>query len=146
MKFRWRDFPALLLSATVALLIFSCAPKREVAAPKVPVYRVPVKGKLIVSGRGFFIRTECGSYIRTVAPGKVVYSGRDIGSYGWVVIVRQEDGYTSVYGGLARSWVRSGERVKIRQVIGEAGKMRGNCGVYYELRNALGDPVAPVLR
>ncbi len=138
----------VLLLATAALLIFSCAPKKEVSAPKIfkPVYSMPVKGKLTPSGRGFLIRTECGSYIRAVAPGKVVYSGRDIGSYGWVVIVRQEDGYTSVYGGLTRSWVRSGEKVRIRQVIGEAGRMRGSCSVYYELRNALGDPVAPVLR
>ncbi len=132
----------------VAFLV-SCA-QRPAKVQKVkikkPVYYIPVKGEIKSAGRGFFIKTKCGNFVRAVESGKVVYSGRDIESYGWVVIVEQEDGFASVYGKLGRPWVRTGERVKRRQVIGKAGKSREGCGMYYELRNSLGEPVIPVLR
>jgi len=131
----------------VALLILSCAPQKAFLWKEVkPIYLMPAKGSPLLSGRGLFIKTRCGEYVRSVASGKVVYAGRDIGSYGWIIIVQQEDGFTSVYGRLSKRWVRAGERVRERQIIGEAGESRGVCGVYYELRNSVGDPVAPVLR
>jgi len=138
--------PLLLLS--LVLLLFSCAPKKRVekSVPAKPVYHMPVKGEPVLSGRGLFIRAKCGDYVRAVEAGRVVYAGKDIGSYGWVIIVRQDDGYASVYGRLSRRWVFPGERVKRRQIIGEVGRTKGRCGVYYELRNSLGDPVPPVLR
>ncbi|WP_457600720.1 murein hydrolase activator EnvC family protein [Hydrogenivirga sp.] len=131
------------------ILLASCAPKRSVVEkPKVvkPVYHLPVKGAVYKSGRGVFIKTRCSGFVRAVQSGKVAYSGRDLGNYGWVVIVEQEDGFVSVYGKLGKPWVKSGERVRNRQVIGRVGRVKDACGVYYELRNSTGEPVQPVLR
>jgi len=139
---RWISPLALLL------LLLSCAPKKRVEkpVPAKPVYYMPVRGEPVLSGRGLFIKAKCGEYVRAVEAGRVVYAGKDIGSYGWIIIVHQEDGYASVYGRLSKRWVRPGERVKGRQIIGEVGRAKGSCGVYYELRNSAGDPVPPVLR
>ncbi len=84
--------------------------------------------------------------MRSVEAGRVVYAGKDLESFGWVVIVKQVDGFASVYGKLKKVWVRMGEKLKARQVIGRVGKSSQGCGVYYELRDRVGRPVKPVLR
>ncbi len=138
----------VLLFALI-LLLASCA-HRPVKVEKrnavIPVYYTPLKGSMRKTERGVFIRGRCSDFVRAVESGKVVYSGRDINSYGWVVIVEQEDGFVSVYGKLSKPWVRRGERVRRRQVIGKVGRLKNACGVYYELRNSYGEPVLPVLR
>ena len=135
-----------VLVLAVLLLLFSCAQRVERVSEERPAYYPPAKGIVKESGRGFFIRTSCGDYVRAVEEGRVVYSGKDLGNYGWVVIVEQKDGLVSVYGKMERPWVRTGERVKVRQVIGKVGKDKGVCGLYYELRDRKGDPVRPHVR
>ncbi len=135
----------------VALLIFmivSCAQRADVQTPptKPPVYSKPVKGNTTPLGRGVFINSRCGDYVRSVADGKVTYAGKGVGSYGWIVIVDQEDGFTSVYGKFGEVWVKTGERVKARQVLGRTGRYHNICGIYYELRDAKGVPIEPVMR
>ncbi|MDQ7039007.1 MAG: M23 family metallopeptidase [Aquificota bacterium] len=138
--------PAVLL---VLFLISSCVympAEVEVKREAPPAYYPPVKGEKIRMGRGVFIRTRCGAFFRSVGEGKVIYAGRDVGNFGWVVMVRQTDGFVAVYGKTGKPWVRTGERVKARQVLGRVGKGRKGCGIYFELRNRRGDPVNPVLR
>lgn len=127
-------------------LVISCAQRVERISEPMPVYYPPARGTVEDAGRGLFIRTGCNDYVRAVEEGRVVYSGRDVGGYGWVVIIEQRDGLVSVYGKMGRPWVRAGERVKVRQVIGKVGKGRGVCGLYYELRDRKGDPVEPRIR
>lgn len=135
-----------LLFVLVALLMYSCAQKVDRISPEKPVYYAPLKGYPSKLDRGFVIRSSCDKYVRAVESGRVVYSGKDISSYGWVVIVEQTDGFVSVYGRMSKPWVRTGEKVKRRQVVGKVGRLKSSCGVYYELRDHEGNPVRPVLR
>ncbi len=138
-----------LLALFLLVFLTSCAtrsPKVVKEKPEAPVYLSPLKGSLEVIGRGVFIRSRCGDFVRAVAEGRVVYSGKDVDNFGWVVMVEQKDGFLSVYGKINNPWVRSGERVKRRQVIGKAGRWKDACGVYYELRDKEGKPLKPVLR
>jgi septal ring factor EnvC (AmiA/AmiB activator) len=139
-----------LLLALAFLVSWSCgyrtakvvkeAPKREL------VYYAPVKGVIKEQERGFFIQTRCGEFFRSVEAGKVVYSGRDVDNYGWVIIIEQKDGNVGVYGRVGKPWVNQGERVKVRQVIGKVGKFKGICGLYFEVRDKTGKPLRPLLR
>ena len=134
----------------LGLLVSSCAympAKVEVEKkPEVPVYLAPVSGERLKQGRGVFIKTRCDEFFRSVGEGKVVYVGKDVENFGWVLMVRQTDGFVAVYGKVKDPWVRMGERVRTRQVLGRVGKTRRGCGLYFELRNLRGDPVRPVLR
>lgn len=130
----------MLLSLTL-----SCVQKVE-KPRELKTYYPPVDGKVQRVERGLLIRTECGKYVRAVEGGKVLYSGKDVGGYGWVVVVEQEDQLLSVYGGMDSSWVKTGERVKVRQVVGKVGKNREGCGLYYELRSREGNPLEPAIR
>ncbi len=127
-------------------------PREKIARPsKKPKverfsYLPPVKGKAIRRGKGVYIKTGCGTFVRAVAPGRVIYVGRDISAYGWVVIVKQEDMFISVYGRLKETWVRNGEKVKSGQVLGRVDRTRNTCLLYYELRNRFGEPVKPTVR
>ncbi|EDP75782.1 M23 family metallopeptidase [Hydrogenivirga sp. 128-5-R1-1] len=140
------------MKALLILTLFfiaSCAQrpvKVERPETRTPVYHAPVRGVFNKTPRGVFIKTSCSKFVRAVKEGDVVYSGRDIESYGWVVIVNQRDGFVSVYGRLSKPWVKTGERVKDRQVIGKVGRNKDACGVYYELRDAYGKPLKPILR
>ncbi len=135
------------LLLAVILFLSSCAQKVDRhAETKGPIYYPPVKGSVENMGRGLFIKSRCGDYVRAVETGRVVYSGRDLENYGWVVIIEQKDGYISVYGKMGKPWVKTGEKVKVRQVIGKVGRRRGICGLYYELRRKDGQPVKPSIR
>lgn len=121
--------------------------EREVpSGERVLIYRAPVYGKILSKERGVFIVSRCGEFFRAVEGGRVLYAGRDVGSYGWVVILRQVDGNVSVYGKAKKLWVKGGERVKARQVLGRVGEERGRCGIYFEVRNARGEAVEFSLR
>ena len=137
-----------ILVLLVMAFLFACAQKEKEVKPlqKKPLYYMPVKGKLKIHGSGFYIKSKCGEFVRAVEEGKVIYAGKDIGSYGWVVIVEQKDGYVSVYGKVQRPWVKAGELVKKRQIIGKVGRVKKWCGVYYEVRNKFGESIEPMLR
>jgi murein DD-endopeptidase MepM/ murein hydrolase activator NlpD len=138
------------LTLLSALLLVSCSytpVKVEVRkGPQVPVYYAPVKGERLKEGRGLFIRSRCGAFFRSVGDGRVIYVGKDVENFGWVLLIEHTDGFVSVYGKVKRPWVRTGERVKARQVLGKVGRTRRGCGLYFELRNRRGDPIRPVLR
>lgn len=128
------------------LLLASCAPKMVKVEVPTPVYYKPVIGEVVKERRGVFIRSRCGEFVRAVEAGDVIYAGKDLENYGWIVIIRQEDGFVSVYGKLDKPWVRMGERVKSRQVIGRVARGRNGCGLFYELRDSRGEPVEVRMR
>ncbi len=97
----------LLLLILTASCVQKVERKEEVGKP--PVYYAPAKGSVEPRERGFFIRTGCGKFVRAVESGRVIYSGRSVESYGWIVIVSQRDGLVSVYGNMSEAWVRTGE-------------------------------------
>lgn len=139
------------LAFSLILLILSCSgPAVRVEYESIKkrelLYHLPVKGRVQEKARGYFISTRCGAFFRAVEGGKVAYSGKDLGNYGWIIIIEQEDGNVGVYGKVGKPWVNQGEKVKRRQVLGKVGRSKGKCGIYFEVRNSEGTPLKVVLQ
>ncbi|MFN3813531.1 MAG: peptidoglycan DD-metalloendopeptidase family protein [Aquificaceae bacterium] len=123
------------------------AGREEQTREKGPVWeplsvKPPVKGRPIKLRRGYFIETSCDDFFRSINQGKVLYSGDDIKSYSWLVIIEQVDGYVAVYGKANRIFVKKGERVKKEQVLGKVGREGERCGIFFDIRNKDGMPVS----
>ena len=112
---------------------------------KTPTYLTPLKGKPVKEGRGYFIRSSCNKFFRAVEAGKAIYVGKDLKAYGWTVIVKQRDGYLGVYTRTGELFVKEGEKIRRRQLLGKVGKRKGICGIYFELRDRRGKPIRVVL-
>ena len=115
--------------------------KREVSSEGLLKVKSPLRGIPEKRERGYFIRSSCDEFFRSVEDGTVLYSGNDLKTYGWVVMVDQKDGYISVYAKAGNSLVKKGEKVKRGQVLGKVGKEESGCGILYELRLSDGSPV-----
>jgi hypothetical protein len=115
--------------------------KKEEPELKTPILLVmPVKGIPIKLQRGYFIKTPCDEFFRSVDNGKVIYAGDDIKSYKWLVMV-DTGKYIAVYGKAQRLFVRKGESVKRWQPLGKVGQSGGVCGITFEIRDEEGAPV-----
>ncbi|NPA71501.1 MAG: peptidoglycan DD-metalloendopeptidase family protein [Gammaproteobacteria bacterium] len=62
-----------------------------------------------------------GQAVRAVAPGKVVYAGNGIINYGWMAVVKHDDGYMSIYAHNSALLVKEGDRVKAGQQVATLG-------------------------
>lgn len=58
------------------------------------------------------------SKITATAPGVVVYTGNQVGSYGNLIIIQHEDNWFSSYGNLSSIQVNKGDNIKAEQVLG----------------------------
>lgn len=98
-------------------------------------------GPLRWQGR-WFAATE-GTPVDVVASGRVVYVGY-LKGYGLIVIVNHGQGYYSLYGHAAASYVDVGDAVQTGQPIATAGHSGGHRrnGIYFEIRHGQ-DPVDP---
>lgn len=104
----------------------------------------PVNGMVIagfqndeqVRHLGIDIQTECGSPVKSAEDGKVIYAGDSIKAFGNLVVIRHNNGLTTVYGYLDDVNVKEGKVVNKGDVIGRAGKLKNsdNCGIYFEVR------------
>ena len=104
----------------------------------------PVDGKLSSRfGRrhgqrhdGVDIPARRGTPIRAAEAGRVIHSGRGLGAYGNVVIVKHVGRYSTVYAHNQRNRVRKGDFVEKGQVIGEVGTSGNASGphVHFEVR------------
>ncbi len=76
-----------------------------------------------------------GTPVRSVADGRVVFAGWR-GGYGKTVIVKHKNGYSTLYGHLARIFVKRGQHVSQGQVIGSVGSTGLSTGphLHYEVR------------
>lgn len=101
---------------------------------------MPVKGTSVKLQKGYFIKTSCDEFFRSVDNGKVIYAGDDIKSYRWLVMV-DTGKYVAVYGKAQRLFVRKGESVKRWQSLGKVGQSGGVCGITFEIRDKEGIPV-----
>ncbi len=116
-------------------------PETETPTSKIPKVPMPVKGVPVKSHRGYFIKTSCEEFFRAIERGKVLYAGDDLKSYGWVVMVDQEDEYITVYTKAERLFVKKGDRVARSQVLGKVGRQGQDCGIGFELRLKDGSPI-----
>ena len=111
----------------------------------------PVQGKLITtfksnkSGRkGIDIAGREGKDIRAAAPGKVVYSGNGLISYGNLVIIKHNRTYLSAYAHNRKLLVKEGDSIKAGQVIAELGQTGADSPwLHFEIRKN-GKPVNPL--
>ena len=62
-----------------------------------------------------------GQKIRAVAPGKVVYSGNGIANYGWMLVIKHDNDYMSIYAHNSSLLVQEGDEVKAGQEIALLG-------------------------
>ncbi len=76
-----------------------------------------------------------GARVRAVARGKVEYSGR-LKGYGYVIIIRHDKNYRSIYGYNRSVYKREGQIVKAGEVIAAVGNSGGlsRTGLYFEIR------------
>ena len=111
----------------------------------------PVSGKLIATfngnksdRKGIDIAAKEGKAIKAAAPGKVVYSGNGLISYGNLVIIKHNRTYLSAYAHNRRLLVKEGETIKTGQKIAELGQTGTNSPrLHFEIRKN-GKPVNPL--
>jgi len=107
-------------------------------------FRWPVAGKLSSQfgrrrGRnhdGIDIPAKPGTPVRAAEAGRVIHSGRGLGDYGNVVIVKHAGRYSTVYAHNRRNRVAKGDFVEKGQVIAEVGKTGNASGphLHFEVR------------
>ena len=111
----------------------------------------PVQGRLITtfnsnkSGRkGIDIAANEGKDIRAAAPGRVVYSGNGLISYGNLVIIKHNRTYLSAYAHNRKLLVKEGDAIKAGQKIAELGQTGTESPrLHFEIRKN-GKPVNPL--
>ncbi|HEY5593762.1 MAG TPA: peptidoglycan DD-metalloendopeptidase family protein [Nitrospiria bacterium] len=94
--------------------------------------------------KGIEIQAGQGSPIRSVYGGSVVYADWFRG-YGLLVIIDHGKNYFSLYAHAAKLLVSAGDRVAVRQVIGEIGDtgLTSDNSLYFEIRRGA-DPLDPL--
>ena len=112
----------------------------------------PVEGKVLSKfnkrkndAKGINIAGKEGYAVKAAAPGKVVYSGNGLISYGNLVIIKHSRSYLSAYAHNRKLLVKEGQMVKVGQKIAELGKTgTEKPQLHFEIRKN-GKPVNPLL-
>lgn len=121
----------------------------EAVGPDLP-WQWPIRGPLLRSfaatgAKGIDIRGVLGQPVQAAAPGRVVYGGSGLLSYGQLIIIKHNKDFLSAYAYNRRLYVKEGDEVVAGQAIAEMGL--GTSGVptlHFEIRIA-GKPVDPLL-
>jgi lipoprotein NlpD len=94
--------------------------------------------------KGIDIAGREGSPVQAAAPGKVVYSGNGLISYGNLVIIKHNRSYLSAYAYNRKLLVSEGDTVKAGQKIAEMGRTGTDSPrLHFEIRKN-GKPVNPL--
>ena len=104
------------------------------------------QGMTSVHPGGIDIAAGVGEPVQAVRDGQVTYAGGDpCCSFGYYVIVRHAEGWTSLYGHLSSLRVNTGDRVRQGELLGLAGDTGKVDGphLHFELRSS-GAPVDPL--
>ena len=91
----------------------------------------PVEGEVIAefgpAGKGLHndgvnIKAAAGTKVQTAAPGTIAYIGKNLKSFGTLVLVKHDGGYITAYAHLADISVMEGDVIGAGQVIGTVGQ------------------------
>jgi lipoprotein NlpD len=97
-----------------------------------------------INRQGLDIDAGPGAGVQAAADGEVVYSGRDLASYGNLVILRHEDNYLSAYSKVSDIFVKENQKVKAGDLIAVVGDAATEgTELHFEIRRN-GEPVDPV--
>ena len=93
---------------------------------------------------GLLIKAPSGTRVKVVASGKISFAGYFKG-YGYLVIVRHNNGYNSIYGHNQAVFVRKGQRVNAGHVIASVGNTGGHAqnALFFKLQKGK-RPVNPL--
>lgn len=111
----------------------------------------PVKGEVMNTfsrsrpdSKGIDIAGVEGAPVKATAPGRVVYSGNGLISYGNLVIIKHNRHYLSAYAHNRRLLVKEGDEIAAGQKIAELGKTGTDSPrLHFEIRKN-GKPVDPM--
>ncbi|MCX7737957.1 MAG: LysM peptidoglycan-binding domain-containing protein [Hydrogenothermaceae bacterium] len=113
----------------------------------------PVRGSIVANFQnddnarhlGVDISSLCSDRVLAADSGKVIYAGDSIKAFGNLVVIRHDNGLTTVYGYLDKISVSEGVRVSKGDEIGRAGKLKNSdsCGIYFEVRKNV-TPIDPL--
>ncbi|MFH1075003.1 MAG: LysM peptidoglycan-binding domain-containing M23 family metallopeptidase [Candidatus Firestonebacteria bacterium] len=78
---------------------------------------------------GLDIKAFAGDKICAVASGTVVFSGEN-GGFGFMVKIKHDNGYTTLYGHNSKLYVVYGQKVKKGQIIAQAGSTGRSTGIH----------------
>ncbi len=97
-----------------------------------------------INRQGLDIDAGPGAGVQAAADGEVVYSGRDLASYGNLVILRHEDNFLSAYSKVSDIFVKENQKVKAGDLIAVVGDAQADSTeLHFEIRRN-GEPVNPV--
>ncbi len=119
--------------------------RRYVNKPRLKLAFLPVNGKYKKETKGLNIYAPCGSKIRSVDNGRVIYSGNDLTPYGNMIIIEHK-GYLSIYAFNMQNLVERGERVSRGEIIAKVGMKPGSseCALHFEIRAKDGSVLNPL--
>ncbi len=97
-----------------------------------------------INRQGLDIDAGPGAGVQAAADGEVVYSGRDLASYGNLVILRHEGNFLSAYSKVSDIFVKENQKVKAGDLIAVVGsEATEGTELHFEIRRN-GEPVNPV--
>ena len=114
----------------------------------------PLRGKVVsrfgsksqgMRNDGINISAKVGSAVKAVDHGMVVYSGDKLSGFGWILVIRHDNGLMSAYAHNEALLVKRGDQVRQGQVIARSGKS-GNVTsgqLHFEIRQG-SRPVDPL--
>jgi murein DD-endopeptidase MepM/ murein hydrolase activator NlpD len=142
-----------IVSSKITKLAKSSSVVRSNAkVPPIKGWSWPAKGTIVArysnnlgGNRGIDIKGNYGDPVLASNPGKVVYGGSGIRSYGKLIIIKHNDDYLSAYAHNKSILVREGQAVKAGQKIATMGRDdAGSVRLHFEIRK-VGKPVNPLL-
>jgi murein DD-endopeptidase MepM/ murein hydrolase activator NlpD len=104
----------------------------------------PFHSKMHIDNDGINISLPIGTKIKAVGDGTISYVGDELKNYGKVVIIKHNNGFTSIYAHNSVIKVNKGDHVKCGDIIAESGKSGRvpSPQLHFELRKAF-VPVDP---
>ena len=97
-----------------------------------------------INRQGLDIDPGPGAGVQAAADGEVVYSGRDLASYGNLVILRHEGNFLSAYSKVSDIFVTENQKVKAGELIASVGSdQNDSTELHFEIRRN-GEPVNPI--
>ena len=97
-----------------------------------------------INRQGLDIDPGPGAAIQAAADGEVVYSGKDLASYGNLVILRHDNNFLTAYSKVNEIFVQENQKVKAGELIAAVGDQQtGSSELHFEIRRN-GEPVNPI--